>query len=397
MTNVPPFAANMGQYHRRLALLLLLVLQVSTLCCGRVAFGQLPPASADAIATAVARQLPSSSSTILLVPTVNDRIALSPSRPVAVLTEDIAVSLRQRGFAVRTLADAPYGDLAGRSFGSAPGVRAGLQPFAANAGIALLLLLAFAEAQDPPRVMASIYESTGSRFGPIWESHVGWRVERESGPVRADVGSGCTGNLLRNGGFRQDWAVGWQREYGRADMTDPGRGIGASVTEVVQGPDGPMLHLSHRGPSSFSVFQTTMVPRGNLWFQYRAKMIAREGPLIGLSGTGTAAIGLELLGPRQEVLGTLWAGTYVNIWEGMAFAGVPESPRSTSVENFARLPNNETVRNRFDVTKFVRDRMGRVDLDRVAAVRVRISVGANGRDASAELWADSLVLEVCAQ
>src|SRR4028119_2113916 len=100
MTTVPPFAANMWQYDRRLALLLLLVLQVSTLCCGRAAFGQLPPASADAIATAVARQLPSSPSTILLVPTVNDRIALSPSRPVAVLTEDIAVSLRQRGFAV---------------------------------------------------------------------------------------------------------------------------------------------------------------------------------------------------------------------------------------------------------------------------------------------------------
>lgn len=117
--------------------------------------------------------------------------------------------------------------------------------------------------------------------------------------------------------------------------------------------------------------------------------------MIGFSGTGTAAIGLELLGPRQEILGTLWAGTYVNIWEGSALAGVPQSPQSTSVENFARLPNGETVRNRFDVSTFVRDRMGRVDLDRVTAVRVRLTVGADDRNASAELWADNLLLEVC--
>jgi hypothetical protein len=274
-------------------------------------------------------------------------------------------------------------------------VRAGLRSYAGGAGIGLLLLLAWAEAMDPPRIMASIYESTGSQFGPIWESQTGWRFEREPVPIRADIGSVCTGNLLRNGSFQQDWTVGWQREYGRADMTDPGQGLGASITEVQRGPDGPMLHLSHRGLSSFSVYQTTTVPTGNLWFQYRAKMIAREGGMIGFSGTGTAAIGLELLGPRQDVLGTLWAGTYVNIWEGSALAGVPQSPQSTSVENFARLPDGETVRNRFDVSTFVRNRMGRVDLDRVTAVRVRLTAGANDRNASAELWADNLLLEVC--
>jgi hypothetical protein len=77
--------------------------------------------------------------------------------------------------------------------------------------------------------------------------------------------------------------------------------------------------------------------------------VSREGGMIGFSGTGTAAIGLELLGPRQETLGIMWADNYVNVWEGMALAGVPQSPSQTNTESFDRLPNGETVRRRFEV------------------------------------------------
>ena len=243
--------------------------------------------------------------------------------------------------------------------------------------------------------MASIYESVDGEFSRTWESRVGWRIESPPGFAPVPAATICTGNLLRNGNFERDWTEGWDRDYGYGDMIESRQALGSSVTEVIQGVESRVLHVQHTGPSSVSLHQTVAVPRGQIWFQYEAKMAAREGGMIGFSGTGTAAIGIELLGTRKQPLGVLWAGTYVNVWEGMPLAGVPRGPERTNTETFDRLPNGETVRRRFDLTRFVRDRMGRVNLDEVAWARVRISVGANGRNAGADAWVDNLILEVC--
>lgn len=350
--------------------------------------------TAGDIAAAIATELPPSSSVVLL-PVVNNRLDLS-GRGLGTLGDEVATRLRLRGFAVRTLEEAPLRGIASRTIGGSNAIqRAGLRSFADASGIGLLLLLALAQAQDPPRVMASIYESTNGEFGQVWESRVGWRIEKEPVSPRPVQTTSCSGNLLLNGNFEQDWAIGWKRDYGYGDLVRSGQSIGSSVTEIAQGVESRVLHVQHTGPSSVTMHQTVAVPKGQIWFQYEAKVAAREGGMIGFSGTGTAAVGLELLGPRQETLGIMWAGTYVNIWEGMPLAGIPQSPTQTNTEAFDRLPNGETVRRRFDVTTFVRDRMGRIDLDRISYIRVRIAVGANDRNAGAEAWIDNLIIEAC--
>jgi hypothetical protein len=112
--------------------------------------------------------------------------------------------------------------------------------------------------------------------------------------------------------------------------------------------------------------------------------------------SGTVGINLILLDANKDALGMLWAGNFVrNIFEGTGLVGVPHGPRDTNSASFLEMPNNRTVRERFDVSKFVRDRMGKVDVNRIEYIAVNISLGATDRNAGAEAWIDNLSLEVC--
>jgi hypothetical protein len=164
---------------------------------------------------------------------------------------------------------------------------------------------------------------------------------------------------------------------------------------VIRRADSHVLRLSHVGRSHVTIYQTVSVPLGRIAFGYEGKFNAREGAIIGISGTGNAGLSLTLLDSNHRPMGELYAGSYINIWEGSAFAGAPEAPPSTNRFNFNRLPNGETLRERVDVTRIVMDRMGQVDLNEVAFVTVAVSVGANDRRASAEAWVDNLSIEVC--
>lgn len=66
------------------------------------------------------------------------------------------------------------------------------------------------------------------------------------------------------------------------------------------------------------------------------------------------------------------------------FVGVPEGPRNTNSASFVETPNGKTICERFDVTKFVRDRLGNVDISKVEYVGMSISVGAMDDSAGAE-------------
>jgi hypothetical protein len=273
---------------------------------------------------------------------------------------------------------------------SAPVGRASIGRLGTAVGIGVLLLLALSEArQNEMSITTSIYSSTGGVFDEIWRYKTGWREET---PVSTHTQQGiatCTENLLKNGNFERDWPQGWKRSYGDIEK-------GGSITEVVKGSGSSVLHMKHDGLSDVSLYQIVRVPRGRIIFQFEAKFRTWEGPIMGFTGTGTAGLSLILLDENQEALGMLWAGSYVrNVFEGTGLVGVPHGPKSTNSASFLEMPNGRTVRERFDVTRFVRDRLGKVDLGRIAYIAINISVGATHESAGAEAWIDNLSLEVC--
>ena len=199
----------------------------------------------------------------------------------------------------------------------------------------------------------------------------------------------CTKNLLVNGNFGQDWPTGWTRAYGDIEK-------GGSITEVIRGSDARILHMKHTGESDVSLYQIVRVPKGRMFFQFQVKFNTWEGPIWGFSGTGVASISLLLMDADKRTIGSVWAGSYVhNPFEGTGMVGVPKGPSDTSSASFVETPNGQTIRERFDVTRFVRDRLGRVDLQKIEYVAVVISVGATNPNAGAEAWIGDLALEVC--
>jgi hypothetical protein len=192
-----------------------------------------------------------------------------------------------------------------------------------------------------------------------------------------------------NGDFAQDWPAGWKRVYGDIEK-------GGSITEVIQGSNTRILHMKHTGLSDVSLYQIARVPKGRIFFQFQVKLNTWEGPIMGFSGTGTAGISILLMDANKNVMGMVWAGNYVhNPFEGTGLVGVPHGPRDTNSASFVEAPNGKTVRERFDVSKFVRDRLGSVDLNKIEYVGVSISVGATDQNAGAEAWIGNLSLEVC--
>lgn len=266
---------------------------------------------------------------------------------------------------------------------------ASISRFGTALGIGLILLLALSEArQSEMSVTASIYSSTGGVFDEVWKSRVGWKEQVEAGDTRQGV-SNCTRNLLVNGDFERDWPEGWKRSYGDIEK-------GGSITEVVKGSNSHVLYMKHTGLSNVSLYQIVRVPRGRIFFQFEVKFHTWEGPIMGFTGTGTAGISLLLMDSNQEVLGMLWAGNFVhNPFEGTGLVGVPSGPRDTNNASFIEAPNGRTVRERFEVTRFVRDRLGKVDINKIEYIAINISVGATDNSAGAEAWVDNLSLEVC--
>jgi hypothetical protein len=340
------------------------------------------------IADVVVTQLPRSSSVVLL-PVANNRLDLSGQ--LAPVMQETAASLRARGYVVRTFEEAAIERTALRTIGRSGLIgRTSVGRFGNAVGIGLVLLLALAEArQNEMSVTASIYASSSGLYEEIWRSRVNWRDEPK-GQIGVSEGVGrCTGNLLVNGDFERDWPIGWKRAYG--DLEE-----GGSVTEVVRGPESQMLHMKHSGLSDVSLYQLVQVPKGRIVFQFAAKLVTREGPIMGFTGTGTAGISLILFDANKQTLGMVWAGSYVrNPFEGTGLVGVPHGPRDTNSASFLEMPNGQTVRERFDVSRFVRDHLGKVDVNQIEYVGVNISVGATHRLAGAEAWVDSLSLEVC--
>lgn len=344
-------------------------------------------ASGEALAAEITPQLGGSGS-IVVVPTVNNE--LDWSGRLSPLADDLVASMRTRGIAVRTLSDPPLQTLARQTFGArGPVTRTSIGNFGRGAGVGMLLLLALADVEESRlSITTSIHAILEGVASEVWRSRTPWQfpggtLTGPGQPVQA-----CTGNLLVNGNFERHWTTGWTRSYGDIEQ-------GSSVTEVIRGTDSHVLHLSHAGLSHVTIQQTVPVPLGRILFGYEGKFNAREGGIIGISGTGNAGLSLTLSDSNHRPLGQLYAGSYINVFEGSAFAGAPEAPRSTNRFNFSRLPNGETLRERVDVSRLVTDRMGQVDPSRVAFVTVAVSVGANDRRASAEAWVDNFSMEVC--
>ncbi len=367
---------------------LLALALLSLILFPRIAFVKAQSVSGAKIAEAVASQLPESGSVVLL-PVSNNRLDLS--RALNPVMEETATALRARGYIVRTFEEAAVENAAVRTIGRSGLIgRTSISRFGSTLGIGLILLLALAEArQSEMSITASIYSSSGGIYDEIWRQRVGWKEERKANVIIQRPTSPCTQNLLVNGDFERDWPIGWSRAYG--DMQK-----GGSITEVVKGSNSHLLHMKHTGQSDVSMYQIVRVPKGRIMFQFQVKFHTWEGPIMGFSGTGTAGITLLLMDASQEIMGMVWAGNYVhNPFEGTGLVGVPHGPRDTSSASFLETPNDQTVRERFDVSRFVRDRLGNVDISRIEYVGVNIAVGATDQNAGAEAWVDNLSLEVC--
>lgn len=327
-------------------------------------------------------------SSILIIPTVNNRLALS--RSATAMVEDTAASLRASGFTVRTLQEGIVESQALRAIGRAGAVESGgIGRMASGLGVAAVLVLGLVEfaRENEMTVTASIYSSTGGMYEEIWKSKVGWREKAPAPPVRTATAGACSMNLIANGDFSHDWPVGWRRSYG---------GSGGNLTEVVNTAEGNMLHLKHTGQSEVALFQIVPVAGGRLFFQFEGRFHTWEGPVAAFSGTGIAGITIELMDAYKNTLGKVWAGSYVrNLFEGTGLAGVPHGPRDTPSAVFLTAPNEQTVRERFDLTRFVHDRLMSTDPARIRYIGVNISAGATHPSAGAELWVNNLILEQC--
>lgn len=363
------------------------IVLISALLIVQVPAVRAQSAACTQITEAVTSRLPRRT-TVAILPVRDGR--LDESSDLDPLVQETASSLRQFGHAVRTIRELSVVRTAHRTIGrSAPVGRAAVGRFGSALGVGAIILLALAGARESEMsVTTSIYSSTGGVFDEIWRSKVGWRGEGRIASPSQSV-TRCTGNLLTNGNFERDWPYGWKRSYGDIEQ-------GSSVTEVTRGSGSNILHMKHVGRSDVSLFQIARVPKGRVFFQFEAKFNTWEGPIMGFSGTGTAGISLILLDANQSPLGMLWAGSYVrNIFEGTGLVGVPHGPRDTNSASFLEMPNGRTVRERFDVSRFVRDRMGKVDVERIEYIAVNVSLGATDNNAGAEAWIDNLSLEVC--
>jgi hypothetical protein len=307
------------------------------------------------------------------------------------ISEEVAEQLRKSGYSVQTGRAPNVAGAINKIFGRSRGIAG---PSRLNApsigrlgtaiGIGAIILVGLANAKENERsVTTSIYTNIRGVFKEISVSNI--RTKDKSGLQQP---SQCTKNLLTNGDFEEDWIEGWTRAYS-------GDG-GGSVTEVVSANGSDLLHMQHKGLAGVSLYQKVQVPKGRIVFQFESKFVAREGPIGGFSGTGTAGFYIIFLDSNNNTLGLVWIGTLKkNIFEDTGLVGVPKSPENTKDVAVKILNNGQNLNDRLDISRFARDRLGHLDLSKIKYVIVVVSVGATHPTASAEAWTDNLSLEVC--
>lgn len=260
----------------------------------------------------------------------------------------------------------------------------------------------FAVPSSSPKGSTSPSKSDSTSAPHSGSQHSGSPPSSSSNPIRplyptesdsnamASALSRCSGNLLQNGNFAQDWPAGWTRRFG-----DLAR-MSGNIIETTHASDGNLLHMKHDGLSGVSLNQQVRIPVGQLFLETEASFHVWEGMMIGFSGTGLASISIALLDNAQQSVGTIFIGTYVrNPFENTGLSGVPQGPQNSGSSLFIKIPSEVTHNQRYDLTKLIRDRLPLVDTKRIAFADVKISLGATDARAGAEAWVRKLVLEVC--
>jgi hypothetical protein len=215
-------------------------------------------------------------------------IALSRRQVVASgrafdLVEGTATILRSKGYRVFTLSQPEVALAVGRATTASGSLTSpSSSNLVSSLGLAALMLVSLSGAEGN-RLSVS-YSINAPGEGVLHEIHKS-RLTLASLTPQAQSSSG---NLLKNGGFEADWTTDWTRKYGDIQK-------GASVTEVVEGAKGNILHMKHTGLSHVQLYQVVDVPEGEIWFHFQGKFHTWEGPIIGFSGTGTAGITLMFI------------------------------------------------------------------------------------------------------
>lgn len=364
------------KYTRLLSFMISIVLLLAPVCSL-----QAQTTTSGKITEAVRKQYPKPTS-VLILPTSNGYVDESEESKTA--TEEAAEQLRRLGYTVQTTRQPNVSGAVGRIIGRNAIGQASIGRLGTALGVGAIILIALATARENEMsVTASIYESNRGVFEEISRSTSTWKTTSEESV------SQCTGNLLVNGDFEKDWDQGWTRSYSDLEQ-------GSSITEVIKRSGSNVLPMKHVGLSDVSLHQVVVVPKGRIFFGFEVTFVAREGPIAGFTGTGTAGLSVIFLDANKNALGLLWAGSFQkNLFEDTGLVGVPKSPVSNNSASFLTIPNNRLVNERLEVSKIARDRLGKLDLSKVRYVAINISVGATHNSASAEAWIDNLSLQVC--
>ncbi|HEV7642784.1 MAG TPA: hypothetical protein VGO50_02475 [Pyrinomonadaceae bacterium] len=343
------------------------------------------PSTSQKVAQEIAKQLPERDPVVIL-PTRDGN--LDASEESEEMAEEVAEQLRKSGYTVQTRRAMNVASAINKIFGRSKGIRGpSIGRLGTALGLGAIILVGLANADENEKsVTTSIYTNNRGVFEEISNSSLKTKDKSAAFQQRT---SPCTENLLTNGDFEKDWEKGWNRTYSDIDE-------GSSVTEVIGASGSNLLHMQHKGLASVSLHQTASVPKGRIFFQFESKFVAREGPIGGFSGTGTAGFTIIFFDANKKYLGLLWVGSHKkNIFEDTGLVGVPQSPQSTNSAAFIALDNDRKVNDRLEISRIARDRLGKLDLSKIKYVAVSISVGATHQSASAEAWVDNLSLEVC--
>jgi hypothetical protein len=192
-------------------------------------------------------------------------------------------------------------------------------------------------------------------------------------------------NLLRNGGFANDWSEGWERDTG-------GVISGQNITEVIassSGTSGKAVRLVHDGPAYLALTQVVALDTLNVNLSARVNLMA-EASCRGILKTcmGVAGISFMFLDRNHQEVGVI---TYMYPGNADQLTMASDATRRLILLQ----PGWQTVR--FNVQQELKNTLPSVDPDSIKHLRVMLTAGALG-DCSpgqcyAELQATELVVE----
>ena len=197
------------------------------------------------------------------------------------------------------------------------------------------------------------------------------------------------GNLIINGNFKKHWTNGWTRTLG--DITKGSSKV--NVVNVSTG-SGKAVKIEHNGESYTVLYQKIPVIDAKLKFSASFQMVAREGPIIGFSGTGMTMISLNYYNESGVLIGKTTIGEFVrNPFAGTGLIGVPEGPQDTYKEHFIKVGGGWNTRRTINIEREIIDNLPGVNPNDVKQITVVLLAGATGSAASAELYVTDLNLE----